>query len=286
MRVIGVVDLLGGRAVHALAGRRESYRPVRAVAGSPIEPGDALALARAYMDRLGLTELYAADLNAILGLLRVHPDALARLAEAPDGDRARAKIGRTSQDAIVAAVASLGVPLWLDAGVSSVDHARRVLGLGAARVIVALETLPSFDALEGICAALGGDRVVFSLDLRNGEPVFASWASGALGATGASGGIPAAEAAHLVAARAAAAGAGAVIVIDLARVGTGTGLDLELIARVREATPGLTLLAGGGVRGLEDFARLADYGCDGALVATALHDGRLGAAEVAAAQRL
>src|SRR5437667_92899 len=194
--------------------------------------------------------------------------------------------------AIVAAMAGLGAPLWLDAGVSSVDHARRVLGLGAARVIVALETLPSFDALEGICTALGGDRVVFSLDLRNGEPVFASWASwaswasGALGATGASGGIPAAEAAHLVAARAAAAGAGAVIVIDLARVGTGTGLDLELIARVREATPGLTLLAGGGVRGLEDFARLADYGCDGALVATALHDGRLGAAEVAAAQRL
>jgi len=260
MRVIGVVDLLGGRAVHALAGRRESYRPVRAVAGSPIEPGDGLALARAYMDRLGLTELYAADLDAILN--------------------------GASQDTIVAAMAGLGAPLWLDAGVSSVDHARRVLGLGAARVIVALETLPSFDALEGICAALGGDRVVFSLDLRNGEPVFASWASGALGATGASGGIPAAEAAHLVAARAAAAGAGAVIVIDLARVGTGTGLDLELIARVREATPGLTLLAGGGVRGLEDFARLADYGCDGALVATALHDGRLGAAEVAAAQRL
>src|SRR5437762_278925 len=269
MRVIGVVDLLAGRAVHALAGRRENYRPVRAVAGSPIEPGDGLALAREYMDRLGLTELYAADLDAILNRLRVPPKASARLAEAPDDDRAGAKADGASHDTIVAAMAGLGAPLWLDAGVSSVDHARRVLGLGAARVIVALETLPSFDALEGICAALGGDRVVFSLDLRNGEPVFASWASwasGALGATGASGGIPAAEAAHQVAARAAAAGAGAVIVIDLARVGTGTGLDLELIARVREATPGLTLLAGGGVRGLEAFARLADYGCDAAPV--------------------
>ena len=81
-----------------------------------------------------------------------------------------------------------------------------------------------------------------------------------------------------MAARAASAGAGAVIVIDLARVGTGAGLDLALIARVRETTPGLTLVAGGGVRGLDDLARLADSGCDGALVATALHDGRLGAA--------
>ena len=277
MRVIGVVDLLAGRAVHARAGHRERYRPVRAVAGSPIEPGDGLALARAYMDRLGLTELYAADLDAILGRLRV--DASARQ-------------GGSSQDTIVAAMAALGVPLWLDAGVSSVDRARHVLGLGAALVVVGLETLPSYDALRGICATLGGDRVAFSLDLRDGQPVFFSGASGASGAsaahgtTGASGGIPAGEPAHLVAARAAAAGAGAVIVIDLARVGTGTGLDLELIARVREATPGLTLLAGGGVRGLEDFARLADSGCDGALVATALHDGRLGAAEVAAAQRL
>jgi len=88
-----------------------------------------------------------------------------------------------------------------------------------------------------------------------------------------------------VAARARDAGAGAVIVIDLARVGTGRGLDLELIARVREAAPEPILLAGGGVRGLDDLTRLADAGCDGALVATALHDGRIGAAEIAAAHR-
>ena len=77
----------------------------------------------------------------------------------------------------------------------------------------------------------------------------------------------------------------ALIVIDLARVGTGAGLDLGLIARVREATPALTLLAGGGVRGPDDILRLADAGCDGALVATALHVGRLSAADVAAIGR-
>ena len=224
---------------------------MRAVGGSPIEPGDALALAaRAYVNRLGIAELYAADLDAILG--------------------------GTPQDALVARVAALAAPLWLDAGVSSVDHARHALGLGAARVVVGLETLPSYDALEEICAAVGGDRVAFSLDLRDGEPVVAAGA----------GEISAHAPAHTIAARAASAGVGAVIVLDLARVGTGNGLDLDLIARVRDAAPGVTLLAGGGVRGLDDLARLADAGCDGALVATALHDGRLGAAEVAAAQRL
>src|SRR5206468_7321261 len=124
---------------------------------------------------------------------------------------------------------------------------RHALELAAAVVVVGLETMPSYDALAEICASAGADRVAFSLDLRDGEPVIASRASG----------VPS-EPAHVVAARAAGAGAGALIVIDLARVGTETGLDLALIARVREAVPGLTLFAGGGVRGAEDLVRLAD----------------------------
>ena len=72
---------------------------------------------------------------------------------------------------------------------------------------------------------------------------------------------------------AAEAGVGSVIVIDLARVGGGRGPGSELVAAVREAVPRLTLLAGGGVRGAQDLAALADVGCDGALVATALLDG-------------
>jgi phosphoribosylformimino-5-aminoimidazole carboxamide ribotide isomerase len=117
--------------------------------------------------------------------------------------------------------------------------------------------------------------VALSLDVRDDEPIVAPAASGALAA----GGPP-----ERVAARAAEAGVGAVIVLDLARVGTGTGLNLGLIARVRTAVAGLTLLAGGGVRGLTDLQQLADLGCDAALVATALHDGRLGAADIVTVQ--
>ena len=191
----------------------------------------------------------------------------------PNGSEGEANADRTSRDTLVARLAALGAPLWLDAGVSTVDDARRAIDLGATRVIVGLETLLSYDVLGEICAAVGDDRVAFSLDLRDGEPVVAP---------GAHGHVPA----HVIATRAAKAGVGAVIVIDLARVGTGAGLDLALIARVREATPGLMLVAGGGVRGLEDLVQLANVGCDGALVATALHDGRLGPIDVVAAQRL
>jgi len=238
VRIIGVLDLSGGRAVHARGGRRETYAPVQAVAGAAIDNGDAIAVARAYVDRLGIGELYAADLDA-LG-------------------------GRAPEEATVAGLAAIGVPLLLDSGATSVDRARRALALGAARVVVALETLDSFDTLRRICDEVGGRRVAFSLDLRDGQPIVASNR------------IAPNDAAHELAARARDAGAGAVIVIDVARVGTGSGLDLVLIARVREATAGMTLLAGGGVRGVDDLERLAAAGCDAALVATALHDGRIG----------
>ncbi len=237
MRLIGVLDLCGGHAVHAVAGRREAYRPVATVAGRPVEPGDAAALARIYTERFGLAEIYVADLDAILG--------------------------RGSQATLVAELAAIGVPLWLDSGAASVEQARAARVLGAARVVVGLETRPSFDVLRRISAALGGDRVAFSLDLREGKPMTAPGAA-----------VPAHESPERLAERAAEAGAGAVIVIDLARVGTRRGPDRALIRRVRRQVPGVTLVSGGGVRGPEDLARLSESGCDAVILATALHDGR------------
>jgi len=244
MRVIGVLDLRKGLAVHARAGERERYAPVASVAGERIEPGDARALARIYRDRFDLSELYAADLDAIEG--------------------------RAPQDRLVSSLATLA-GLWLDAGVSSADRARHTLTLGTAHVIVGLETLQSWDALDEICASVRGGHVAFSLDLRDGT---------LLGNDD----VTCRGSVDAVAARAAGAGVASIIVIDLARVGTGGGIDSRLVARVRGSAPRATLLAGGGVRGLDDLLRLADAGCDGALVATALQDGRISAAQVAAAQ--
>jgi phosphoribosylformimino-5-aminoimidazole carboxamide ribotide isomerase len=235
MQVIGVVDLKGGHAVRARGGRRDAYAPVGAIGGTPID-GDPLALGRAYVDQLALHTLYAADLDAIAGG-DMHAGAIAGLA----------------------AIA----PLWVDAGISSPELARRVLALKAARAVVGLETMPSFDALSAICDAIGGERVVFSLDLRGGAPVTGSR-------------LPLSPP-EMLASRAVDAGAGAVIVLDLARVGAATGPDFHLLARVAAAVPAVGLFAGGGIRDAADLARLADVGCAGALVASALHDGGLSA---------
>ena len=236
MRVVGVVDLREGRAVRAYAGRRDQYQPI----------GDAVELARRYVDHYKLAELYVADLDAIESGRLVARPFQGREAGGPQ----RAAL-------LIRQIAGLGVPLWLDAGVSSVDRARQALDLGATQVIVGLETLRSFEALGEICASVGGHHVAFSLDLRSGEPIAELI------------GIPREKPEQLVV-RAADAGIRSVIVIDLARVGTGSGIDFDLLARVRTAARGLTLLAGGGVGGPQDLERLAGVGCDGALVATAL----------------
>ena len=135
MRVIGVVDLRGGQAVHARAGKRDDYAPL----------GDAVELARTYVDRHGLSELYVADLDAIAG-------------------------GPLASPAITQLIA-VGAPVWLDAGTSSLDGARNALDTAAAHLVVGLETLSSFAMLREICDGILGHRVAFSLDVRGGDPI-------------------------------------------------------------------------------------------------------------------
>jgi phosphoribosylformimino-5-aminoimidazole carboxamide ribotide isomerase len=234
--LLGVVDLRHRLAVRARGGRRDEYAPIRSVAGESISPGDALALAHQYVHRFGVAALYIADLDAIEQ--------------------------RVPQHGVVRTIASVGVPLWLDAGLTSSEDARQAMKCGASRLIVGLETLSSFEVLESIAERIGPQRVVFSLDVRGGQPI-----------------APAPELTRErpedLAARAAEAGVAAVIVLDLARVGSASGPDLELLARIRSGVSTLPLYAGGGVRNMGDVEQLRRVGCDGALVATALLDGQI-----------
>ena len=52
--------------MHARGGDRTAYLPVANAVGTRID-GDPIALARAYVEQLGVRELYVADLDAIAG---------------------------------------------------------------------------------------------------------------------------------------------------------------------------------------------------------------------------
>ena len=258
MRIIGVIDLKEGQAVHARGGRRDEYSAVSEAAGTVIN-GDAVKLASVYFDIFGLNDIYVADLDAIASAVGRGPDA-------PSQGFGEVRATTTPNVAVVRSICALRGNLLVDGGVATLDEARRVAAAGAHEVIVGLETLPSFDSLRDICRHY---PVTFSLDLRNGISMNNAECMGA--------------SPEDLARQAVAAGAKAIIVLDVARVGGTAGPDTEMLNRIRRVVTGAALLAGGGVRGLDDLKLLSRIGCDGALIATALHDGRLTTSDVAAA---
>lgn len=136
MRVIPVIDLKGGVAVHAVRGDRERYRPLRSRIAEGSDPVD---LACAVRERFGLDELYVADLDAIGG-------------------------GPGSAD-VVAALAREG-RVMVDAGTAAATAVARLLELGVARVVIGTESLPGAETFRRLQAELPDAPLVLSLDLR------------------------------------------------------------------------------------------------------------------------
>jgi phosphoribosylformimino-5-aminoimidazole carboxamide ribotide isomerase len=250
MEIIPVIDVVRGVAVHAQGGVRATYAPVRS-AIAPDQPGDPMALVRAYRDVLGANACYVADLDALQGG-PVQRGLIRELAGFQTG---------------------FSGELLVDAAASGPDGAIEVLSCGASDAIIGMETLRSFADLRAIVKVAGPNRVFFGLDLRLGAPVINPLLDDVGGAH--------ADAASL-AAEAVGCGVGGILVLDLARIGTGVGVDLGLVDLLRRRHPHIRLLAGGGVLTRKDLERMEDAGCDGALVASAIHAGRIGAADVAA----
>jgi HisA/HisF family protein len=73
-----------------------------------------------------------------------------------------------------------------------------------------------------------------------------------------------------------------IIVMTLARVGSGAGPDLARFAAIRSIADGREIFAAGGVRDAADLSALRAAGASGALIATALHERRIVAADLEA----
>lgn len=238
MEIIPVLDIRHGAAVHARRGQRASYRPVESVLLGD-QKGDALALARAYRQLDGVRHCYVADLDAIEG--RARQEGLLRALVSGDG---------------------FGAGVWVDAAVGGLHDLQKVRALGAAGVVVGLETLEDMRALPPLVEAAAGGRILFSLDLRGGRPIRSS------------GGTPG-EAPEVLAAMAADAGVHGVLVLDLDLVGSDEGPGhLGLLAALKGRL-GCPVYSGGGIRGVADLTAVEATGCDGVLVGTALHAGRI-----------
>jgi phosphoribosylformimino-5-aminoimidazole carboxamide ribotide isomerase len=149
---------------------------------------------------------------------------------------------------------------WVDAGATSPERAAALGRAGAARNVVGTESLADGGLTDG--PPLPPPPLVLSVDLRDGRLISPD--------PELDGRAPA-DAAPLARALAVSE----LLVIDLARVGSGSGPPLDAVGELAAALPGVAIYAGGGVRHDEDLRALESAGAAGALVATALHEGRI-----------
>jgi phosphoribosylformimino-5-aminoimidazole carboxamide ribotide isomerase len=247
MQIIPVLDLARGRAVLAQAGDRSRYEPVQSVL-APDAGGDPVALLRGFRQRLGVNECYIADLDAIQGGV-LQRTLIRELAQFETG---------------------FSGPLLIDAGANRPGGAMEVLSCGASEVVIGLESLLAFADLAAIVEQVGPNRVVFSLDLRLGMPIMHPALQDASGTP---------DPIEL-ASQAVDAGVRSLVILDLARVGTGCGVELGRLEALRRRFPEIRLMAGGGVLARRDLERMRDVGCDGALLASAIHAGRITAGDL------
>jgi len=233
MNVIPVIDVLNGVAVHGIRGERKQYQPLKSVLCTSAD--QPLDIASAFKS-LGFTGLYLADLDAILG------------------NSANFNIYRQI-------MAQTGLELMVDAGIADITKANEVLATDVPKIVVGSETLTSLDFLGQAAKAFGKDKIVVSIDLKQGKVLSASKAVAQMDAVS-------------FAQELGKVGVKQIILLDLDRVGTEHGINLPLLQTLIEKT-GVEVLVGGGIRNLKELEKLRELGVSGALLATILHNGKL-----------
>ncbi|MBN1784378.1 MAG: hisA/hisF family protein [Candidatus Bathyarchaeota archaeon] len=233
MNVIPVIDILNGVAVHGIRGERKQYQPLKSVICKSAD--QPLDIASAFKS-LGFSGLYLADLDAILG-------------------------NSTNFNIYQKIVVQTGLDLMVDAGIADITKADEVLAADVPKIVVGSETLTNLDFLDQIVKVFGKDKIVVSIDLKQGKVLSASEAVTQMDVVS-------------FAQELAKIGIKQIILLDLGRVGTEHGIDMPLLGTLIEKT-GVEVLVGGGIRSLRELGELRELGVSGALIATILHNGKL-----------
>jgi phosphoribosylformimino-5-aminoimidazole carboxamide ribotide isomerase len=224
--VIPAVDVQRGRAVRLFEGDPER---------ETVYFDTPLDAARHWVS-LGATTLHLVDLDAALG----------------QGDN-RAVIEPIARE--------LEVRTELGGGVRSVEAGSRWLDV-VDRVVLGTVVLERPEVVDALLAAHGPERVVVSVDAKDGFVAVRGWREVTE--------MPARELAKRMAER----GVREMIYTDVGRDGTLQGVDPEPVHLMRDAFPH-RLLAGGGVAGDDDLELYERLGLDGAIVGRALYEGTI-----------
>jgi phosphoribosylformimino-5-aminoimidazole carboxamide ribotide isomerase len=229
MILLPAVDILDGKAVRLVRGEFDQ---------STVYDTDPLEAARRWVDE-GARSLHVVDLDGAKQGAPVNIEHVRRI------------------------TAELPVPIQVGGGLRTIGAVRDAIEAGAARVVIGTAAYRDVDFLD---EALGefGDRVVVSIDAREGRLAGAGWTEQT--------DIPI----EAVIERMGARGVHRFVYSSIERDGLLAGPDLEGARRVAEAVRG-TYAYSGGVGSLEDLRSLVELrqvNLNGVIVGKALYEGQ------------
>ena len=231
MIVIPAVDLRGGRCVQLIGGSYDREM---------VSLDDPVAVVERWVAE-GFTMLHVVDLDAATGR-GSNAEIVERIVKTP------------------------GTAVQVGGGIRTADQVERLLGIGAARVVVGTRALEDLQWLQQISAANPG-RIVVAMDVRDKSVVTHGWRQSrendiATEIT-ALNDIPIAG----------------LLVTAVHREGQMQGPDVSLIREVTKLSS-FPIQASGGIRSVTDLQNLQEAGAASAIVGMALYTGALSAAEL------
>jgi phosphoribosylformimino-5-aminoimidazole carboxamide ribotide isomerase len=224
IQIIPVLDLMSGMAVSGKSGHRETYKPLKSVYSSSPDPVEIASA----LKRNGAQQIYIADLDAI------------------------EKKGSNLE--LVQKINHI-IPVMLDWGVKDLLSFEFALEF-ASKIIVATETLKSLDALQAIFDKFPKDRIVVSVDIKDGK-LLAPEMDISL---------------DLFKEKLRDLNPSQIILLDISKVGTHEGFHMSLIDEFADFNDSLIL--GGGIIPSE-IKSLDEKGIKSVLVGSALHKGEI-----------
>jgi phosphoribosylformimino-5-aminoimidazole carboxamide ribotide isomerase len=180
---------------------------------------------------------------------------------ARDGVRANAAI-------IAQLLAAVDIPVQVGGGIRTVDSARELLDAGATRVVVGTRAAEEPEALAQWIDALGADQVVVGVDARDGRVATHGWTT-----------VTDLSVVQLCE-RLVGLGVKRVVYTDVGRDGLLGGPNVDV---TREVARVIGVIGSGGVSTVDHLRALAEAGAEGAIIGTALYEGRLSLKDAMAA---
>jgi phosphoribosylformimino-5-aminoimidazole carboxamide ribotide isomerase len=140
MRIFPAVDILGGRCVQLVQGKRETATAY----------GDPLSCARRWLDS-GAEALHVVNLDGAFGESAKNVELIRSL------------------------VQETGVEIELGGGIRSMDDASRWLDTGVSRVILSTFAVKEPESIKTLSQEFGSDRVMAGVDAKGGQVAIHGW---------------------------------------------------------------------------------------------------------------